>query len=468
MAIPVPETAVEIEDRARADYRREVPGSNPWLPNSFFAGIISAVTNRIFDFYLALTDAIAEGIPDSADDNLARWAAIWDVTRLPATGSAGRLHLAGTVGSAIVVTVPPTGTTLFTDSDGNTYEVTSVGDFFAQIALSVDKIERTGSTATLTTDAPHGLGGSGGTILNGFGLTVTGSAISEYNVIECDDLVITGEKTLAYTVAGTPASDDPSAATLAMAGDPQALELGYLSLPVRTVDDVTGVGTNHVLADELTLTSPPAGVRSKCYVQFGGLTGGTSEEANEDLRDRYLFKLRNPVAHFNVAEINKVAKAGPSGQPLGVTRVFVDEGLPALGQVTVYVMIDGRDDPIPTGAEVLLVQEALFSIKPANMADADLIVLAPTRVTTAYDFTALAPDSASMRLAVIANLEAYYRDQPLIATNITENAFNSVIFNTIDPVTGLQVTSFTLSAPPGDITVGAASIGLLGAVTFSI
>ena len=94
--------------------------------------------------------------------------------------------------------------------------------------------------------------------------------------------------------------------------------------------------------------------------------GGTDQETEESLRARMLGRIQNPVAHFNVAAITEKAKVIP-----GVTRVFVQEVTPAIGQVTTYFMRDNEISPIPTGSEVTKVKDSILEIKPANTASTD-------------------------------------------------------------------------------------------------
>jgi len=129
-------------------------------------------------------------------------------------------------------------------------------------------------------------------------------------------------------------------------------------------------------------------------------------------------------------------------------------------------MRDNDVPAIPDGTEVQAVKDALDEIRPANTATGDLIVAAPTAVPTNYTFTALVPNTASMKAAIQASLVQFYAERTQVGQNVKADAYRSAIFNTVDTVTGDEVTSFTLSTPTGDVAITAGQIGTLGNVTF--
>ena len=62
-------------------------------------------------------------------------------------------------------------------------------------------------------------------------------------------------------------------------------------------------------------------------------------------------------------------------------------------------MRDNDITSIPSGSEVTAVKAVLDAIRPATTDTADLIVLAPTGVSTAFTFSAISPDTATMKTA---------------------------------------------------------------------
>lgn len=435
MALDLPETATEVVARAKTDVQRAVPGSNPFLRNSWLAALITGYANRVFDFYLQLKEALRQSIPDTATGSfLVRWASIWGITRLAATGATGPVTFTGTAGSIV-----PAGTVLAA-SDGEEYETdadVTIGD----VSLAIT-ITRVGTTATATTTSDHNL-------TSNVPVDITGAVETEYNVAAAE-ITVTGPTTFTYTVTGSPASP--------ATGSPLA---GFTVGTVDVTSSEFGVATNQAADTTLGLQTPISGVDNDALVTNDGVSGGADAESDTDLRLRFLDRLQNPVAQFNAAAIEAQAKT-----ILGVTRVFVEEITPAVGQVTVYFMRDNEDPAIPDASGVTQVKDALLEILPANTAPADLIVAAPTAVPVAFTFTALSPDTTTMRTAIENNLTQFFDEETTVGVDIDEDAYRSAIYNTVDTVTGGRVTSFTLSAPSGDITIASGEIGTLDTVTF--
>lgn len=437
MALTTPETADEVVQRAINDVDASLAAVNgkPALKNSWLRALITAFSNRIFDFYFALDQAALEAIPDTAVVNLERWAAIWAINRTAGARSTGNVVASGTVASAIAVD------SVLTAGDGKEYTVRTAITITTK-SLAVASITRVGAVATLTTTAKHGLGSN---VL----ISVTDANEAEYNVTNAVP-TITGDDVLTYAVTGTPAT--PATGTILLGFDSAAM----------MVDSVLfGDEQDQLFDAALTFESPIAGVDDVARVDFDAVGGGVDQELDAALRSRLLDRIQNPIAHFSVTEITALAKTIS-----GVTRVFVEEITPTVGEVTVRFMRDNDVTPIPDGAEVAAVKTLLDTILPANTDTADLIVVAPTAVPTNYVFTALSPSTDSMKTAIEANLKQFYAERTSVGVNVDEDAYRSAIFNTVDPTNGAVVESFTLSAPIGDITIASGEIGTLGTVTF--
>lgn len=435
MAIETPSTAVEIDQRMKVDVSRELPGSNPFLKNSWLGALVTATANRIFDFYYALQRAQLEAIPDTAVLTLEQWAAIYKILRESATPASGNLVITGTAGGVITDAV-----TTWKSSTGKQYIATAGGVIVLQ-SLSVASITETGGIATLTTVSDH-------LIASNVLITVTGADQAEYNLagVAC---TVTGNKTLTYAVSGSPI--DATGTVL----------LGFTSVSISVQSIAFGLLENQVFDTVLTLQSPIADVDDEASVDYDALDGGGDQEIDEDLRLRLLEIIQNPIAHFNVAEITSVAKS-----IAGVTRVFVQEITPDIGTVTIYFMRDDDASTIPDAAEIAEVKAVIDAIKPANTDTADVIVAAPTAVITDFTFSAISPDSATMRTAIENSLGLFFRERPEVGVNIVEEAYNAAIYNTVDTVTGDELVSFTLDSPPADIAIAATEIGTLGNITF--
>lgn len=437
MSLNLPSTASEIDQRAKVDVAREIPNSNPFLKNSWLGALVTAFANRIFDFYYALRRAELEAIPDTAVDRLEQWSAIWGITRNAASRATG--NVVATSASAGIT--PVIGTSLV-DSEDNEYEVIETEATSARI-LAVASITSVGGIATVTTIDEHKLSSS-------IKVTIAGANESEYNVSNAT-ITVTGLKTFTYSISGAPAS--PATGTITATTGIMA------SVKIQSVE--FGKDQN-LLADEtLDWQSPTFNLDATASVDFGAIGGGTDLETDTAMRERLLDAIQNPVANFNVSQIVKVAKA-----VAGVTRVFVEEVTPEIGAVTIYFMRDNDTNPIPDSSEVAIVKAAIDAIKPANSDTADVIVSAPTAVATAFTFTDLQPTDKSMEDAVTASLKEFFANRTIVGQNVDADAYRSAIFNTVDVVTGKQVTTFTLSAPVGDITITAGEIATLGNITY--
>lgn len=439
MALNTPDSAKQIDQRMKTDVQRELPISNPFLKNHWLGAIITSIANRIFDFYIQLTEATKQSIIDTATGaTLERWAAIWGIIRQAATGATGNLVATGTPASIIPIT------TTYTSSDGILYDSTLAATIITQV-LSVTSITRSGTTATVITATAHNLASN-------VPITIAGSAETDYNVTDVVIQVV-DSTTFTYTVSGAPST--PATGTITATGD-------FISVPVSTQAGQTlGVSNNQLLDTILSLQGPIAGVDNDASVDSAELAGGTDQETDNALRTRLLSRIQNPIAQFNVAAIDAKAK-----EIAGVTRVFIEEVTPAIGQVTIYFMRDNDVNPIPTASEVTTVKNKILEIKPVTTSSTYVIVAAPIAVPTAFTFSAMTPNTSTMQTAVSASLEQFFAENTLVGVAIDEDLYRAAISNTIDTVTGDKITSFTLSAPVADISIISGEIGTLGTITY--
>jgi len=137
-----------------------------------------------------------------------------------------------------------------------------------------------------------------------------------------------------------------------------------------------------------------------------------------------------------------------------------------LGTVNVYFTRDNDDSLIPSGSEVTTVKNKLLEIIPANTSFDDLVVAAPVAVITDFVFSDLTPNTASLRTAVTANLQQFFRENTTVGQDIDQDAYRAAIFNSVDESTGAVVQTFSLSSPSADITIGSGEIGILGNITY--
>lgn len=435
MSLNIPETAAEVDDRAKADVQRELNQSNPRLKNSWLGAIITAISNRIFDFYIQLNIAIKQNFPDTATGEfLVRWAAIWGKQKTAATQSTGNVVATGTATSTI-----PNATQLSVSGVGD-YETVGLSTISAN-SINIEDLTRSGTTVTAKTQTDHSLA-------SGVSVTVAGASNSEYNTTA--DVTVTAADEFQYEIVGSPPNELGTSATA---------DFTTASVSVISVD--FGISFNLDAGTQLKLQSPLAGVDDTLTTDFNQIGGGTAEESDDSLRAETLDRIQIPLAHYNGADITRKAKEVP-----GVTRVWVQKITPVLGEVTVYFMRDNDTNPIPSGGDVTTTKNKILEITPANTGDDQVNVFAPTGVDVDFTFTALSPDTASMQSAISANLRQFFDERTELGVDIEEEAYSATIFNTVDISTGDLVSSFTLSVPSGDVTIASGEIGVLGAVTY--
>ncbi len=516
MALELPSTSTEVENRIKIDVAREAPDSNPYLRNHWLQALIVGFGRRIFDLYRD-TQRLIDGLfPDTATEEQAeQWGTIYGVTRNPATQSTGNVVATGTVSTLI-----PSGTlmTAGTQSIQSTVNATITG-----ITNSVTSITRSGTTATVQTTGAHGLASN-------VAITVTGAVEVDYNVVDTEITVISANR-FTYDVANAPTT--PATGTILADGD-------FAVVPVQSVD--FGLATNFTLDTPALLQSPIAGADDQLNVDFEQLSGGADQETDAQLKARYLEVIRDPVAHFNTADITKKAK-----EVSGVTRVFVEEsgtntgstltitsltrlgsiataitsvnhgfdpgmvatvsgvtepeynvseapilvindttfsyavpgtptppatgtpittGLIPLGVVRVLFTRDNETPNIPSSGEVATVATKLEEIRPANTAKSNMIVVAPVPVPVDFTFLTIEPATTTMQSAVVANLSQFFTESTVVGLDITVDLYRAAIQNTVDTDTGDAVVSFTLSTPTVAVTINSGEIGVLGTVTF--
>ncbi len=442
MALILPKKASEVTARSRVDVYRSLATGDPWLKNSWLGALTAAFSNRIFDFYFALEEAIKSARPDTAEDTeLEAWGTIFGISRSAATPASGGIVITGTAASSVP------SLTIFATSSGL--------EFKTQNSTTINNV----SVSTVITNLG---GGTGQAVVTAHGLasgvliTTSGSTDVEYNSTNVPITIIDAD-TFTYALSG-----DGVPATSPAPGVPL---IAYAAAFVEVVSEEFGAAQDQLADSKLSLLSPISGVNDDAFANQGALAGGSDQETDENLKTRILERIQNPVAHFNVAKIVTTAKTIN-----GVTRVFVEESTPLTGQVTVYFTRDGDVSAIPSGSEVAIVKAALVAIKPANIADADLIVAAPIAVPVNFTFTDLQPTSVAMKAAVTANLQQFFSERVSVSDAVVDaDAYRSAIFSTVNSTNGESVTTFTLSnppTPPGDVTVGNGRIATLGNVVF--
>jgi uncharacterized phage protein gp47/JayE len=437
MAIQVPENRKEVSDRIKTDVQNNLPQSNPFLSNSWFAALIQGFAGRIYDIYYQIKNILFPNLfinTATLTETIERWADIYGIVRNPATQAEGNITATGTASTVIP------DNTEFQSSAGIVLKTQGSATITAQ-SISVSSLTRVGTTVTATTASNHAL-------TTGVSVTISGAVETDYN--GTFEIVVTALNKFTYEITGTPTS--PATGTI-LAG------FTIADLSVKTDD--FGQSANLSAGDTVTVTTPIAGMDSEAVVQFGEVAGGTDIETDASLQQRVLFKIQNPTSHFNSASIELKAK-----EISGVTRVWIFEATPSAGKVEIYFTRDNDDNIIPSGAEITETKNKILEIKPAHTPDSYVIVNAPTAVNIDFTFSSLSPNTTSMQSSINTSLQQFFREEVNVGENITEDKYRAAIQNTIDNETGEKVISFTLSTPTTDISISSGELGVLGTVTF--
>lgn len=423
-------------DKSRADVRNQLQEVDPTVFGTVVRALSDAVGSRVYDIFLLLQQLLNQLFPQTASGTfLENWAEYENLQRLPATGSSGFVIFTGTVGTLI-----PTDTLII--KDGIQYAAV-LGKSISALNQSISALTYSSGVATATSNN-HGL-------TPGLTVNISGTTETEYN----GDVVIleTPDKdTFTYSVDGTPTSP--------ATGSPQ------FSINMAKVEfeaNATGISTNKNRGSSVSFVTPITNIDTTGYVGFDGLTGGSDTETDDELRLRIFQSRRNILSNFNTASIERQARL-----VAGVTDVFVKPITPNVGDVTVYFLRRNDSDGIvPDTSEITEVKNSILKILPAPSDPSNIYVLAPTLVETNFTFSAISPDTPTMRTAVENSLKALFEDEVEFETNLVEDKYRSAIINTQDLETGEFLDSFTLSTPSGDISVSTGEIASLGDVTFS-
>lgn len=432
--------------RALQAYVREaLPGLDPSVTTrrGFIGGMVKSLGSSLHDWYVALQRAAREFFPQTATNEFlvqGWWSDITGLSRNPAAPARGKILITGTAG-----TIVPSGAVL--SSGGQTYTtdnaVVIVSQYLRPVTLTRD-VDR----AIFETSSPHYLA-------TGMTVEIANATPADYNGTHV--ITVTSDNEFTYAIADdvtTPALGDITAAATWGNADITA--------------DSNGTAGNLADGTQLSFSAPVSGLNATAIVTFGEIGGGTDIEDLEDFRERVLEALGTDFGMFSADEIKIVAKQVP-----GVTRVWVNQatlgGTNGVyeGQVKIGFMRDNDANPFPSSQEVNAVRDYIIAnIMPAQTAPEDVMVFSPTKKTVNFTFTALSPDTASMRLAIRTRLEQYFDESVDLGTNITEDDYRCAIKESFDLDRRQQLKTFTLSAPDGDVTCDPDELPVLGTITF--
>lgn len=513
MSIQFPADRKTIDDRMKADVQTALPESNPFLKNSFLGALITGVAGREYEFYLQLKNALLEMFPDTADGAyLERWGSYVNINRNPASISSGYVDFTGVNGTII-----PTAT-LLTAADAGTYTTDAVATIYP-LSVQVTTATELGTTVTCNCALPHNLA-------TGMTVTISGATPAAYNgnfpivVVDADTFTYETTAGLASPATGTILATASFArvkcsSTLAgvvynQIGGTQLTVAGSIpgldSTAYVAFDELaSGTDTESdisyrarvlyryqnpvALFNEVAITIQAfkyAGVTRVWVVGAGVLEGGA--DINNITRSGYVKIVETYLPHnLEAGQMVSITGASPSAYndtvkclPLTsytfaytngdntsttpATGVMTYSTGGAAGQVRVYFMKDNATDPIPNAVDIAAVQALVEAIRPAHVHPLDAIVSAPVPILRNFVFTALSPNTAAMQQAITQSLEAVFKEDTQVSTNLPSASYISAIWQTVDS-TGAVVNSFTLSST-ADVVVSNGGIATLGTVTY--
>lgn len=157
-----------------------------------------------------------------------------------------------------------------------------------------------------------------------------------------------------------------------------------------------GAAGNVTAGSKLRLASPVDGIVSE-MVTAAGLSGGADKEEPAALLSRLLARMQTPPHGGSSADYKAWAL-----EVAGVTRAWVRtvEDEPGHIRVLIYMVMDGRDDIIPTAAEVAAAQAHIDSVRPVT-AEALAVAPAPAPLNP---IIRISPATDAVRAAVQAEL----------------------------------------------------------------
>lgn len=440
-----------LSEQARAELRRQISDIDPTIFGSFANPFLTSCSALAYSNNLTIRDLEKQLFPQTAEgDFLALWGGYEGLPQLTASSAIGSISIEGTLSTIVPVS------TVFNGSNGVSYTSTAVGTV-QNVSISVSSVTRVGGVVTVTTAAAH-------SFATGLTITIAGAVETDYN--GAVSITVTGSDTFTYTIATTPTT--PATGTITADGT-------YAIVALES--DSTGQDANLSGGAVLTIDVDITNLNSTGFTQFDGLSGGADVETDDAYRSRILLSRSTQEGVFTPDQI-KLAALGIAGN----TRVFVVRAalsacatpvagfVPSAGEVAVYVLRDNDASITPAQAILDLTKQAIIDNgkMPANMFEGDLYVFAPTTVAVNFDFTALSPDTPTMRSAISNQLSAFFEDSVDFEVDVTEAAFLGAIQNTQDLQTGDFITSFTLSTPTGNVTINSGEIGIAGNVTFTI
>lgn len=260
----------------------------------------------------------------------------------------------------------------------------------------------------------------------------------------------TGTLTVSYTEGAT-----LPVGTIFMADDQTRYEttaepeVGSYAVPVQCLE--AGTIGNREEGQTYTLVSPVTGVDAEAV--GSEMAGGAEAESDGSLRERLLYRLRNPPRGGTATDYVAWAKEVP-----GVTRAWCFPKEQGIGTVVVRFATDElTDDGIPTSGMVQIVAYHIAESAPVTAATT---VVAPVAKAVDFRIKDLIPDSESVRAQVEAELKSLFVREATPG----EALLISHIRQAISSAAGEE--DFELLEPTADVPADSTQLLVVGEVTY--
>jgi len=440
-----------LSEQAIAELRRQVPDIDPTIFGSFANPYLISCAALAWSITLTIRDLEKQLFPQTAEGEfLDRWGAYENLERKAPSVSFGDISIGGTVSTIIPVN------TILNGANGISYIATAVSTV-QTIGQSITSLTRVGSTVTATTSGDH-------TLASGLDVLIAGVTETDYN--GTFSITVTARNQFTYTIDATPTT--PATGTITLSSD-----YAIVNLQSQSTGQVVNLDSGAVL----TLAVSISNIDNTGFAQFDGISGGADIETDDEYRVRIILS-RSILEGVFTSDQVKLAALGISGN----TRAFVVNPsasacstpiagfVPSAGEVAIYILRDNDANIIPTQTVLDATKQAIIDNGrlPAQTYEGDVYVFAPNTVAVDFDFTALSPDTETMRTAVQNQLQAFFEDSIDFEEDVLEAAYLGSIQNTQDLLTGDFINSFALSTPSGNVTIASGEIAVLGDITFSV
>lgn len=199
----------------------------------------------------------------------------------------------------------------------------------------------------------------------------------------------------------------------------------------------------------------------------GGIAGGTDREDVEDYRARILDKKRRPPQGGALSDYEQWAMEIP-----GVSAAWAARTVNSPGTVTIWILVDGRENGIPTADDIAVVQAYIDSLRRIGT-NIRAAILVPQAVD--ISITGLTPNTASVRAAIADKLAVLFAPDAFGANprgrmkpGTADESFvlsRSWISEAVSQATGEQ--RHVLTSPSSDPTFAAGRYPVPGTVTYA-